>query len=179
MRLSHREIATVQVALRFWRTHVKKTGNPSSMSDAFASHLPLSPREIDALTDRLSKLREIPLVSGDWSPQCMNVPTFYGHRETREPNQAEFDKPFVPVLIGEADGIRLILGTDDPGDDEKPDIYIERRPHGWAFFLHPNAGDPVAMIYMLDDGRTYVLPELFTDPPIELVFEIPTNLDAI
>jgi hypothetical protein len=118
-------------------------------------------------------------VAGDWSPQCLHVPTFYGHRENRAPDQAEFDEPFTSVLIGEADGIRLILGTDDPEDDEKPDIHIERRPHGWAFFIHPNAGDPVAMIYLLDDGRTYVMPELYSDPRIEFTYEIPADIDAI
>lgn len=179
MRLSEREIATIRAALRLWRSHLKTTGNPSSKSDLFERHLPLSPREIDQLGDRLAKVREAPHMAGDWSPQCARIPTYYGHRETRPPNQKEFDEPYAPVLIGEADGLRLILGTDNPGDDEKPDIHLERRPHGWAFFIHPNAGDPVAMLYLLDDGRTFLLPEPYTQPPIERVHETPRDLDAL
>jgi hypothetical protein len=172
-------MATIHVALRFWRAHVKKLGNPTVNSDILSRYLPLSPREIDALTDRLSKVREAPLLEGGWSPGCVQVPTFFGHQENRALNQAEFDEPLVSVLIGEADGLRLILGTDDPEDDEKPDIHIERRPRGWAFFVHPNAADPVAMIYLLDDGRTFVMPELYADPRIEQVYDIPAELDAL
>jgi len=33
------------------------------------------------------------------------------------------------------------------------------RPHGWAIFLHPaGSGDSSAVVYFLDDGRSYVMP---------------------
>jgi hypothetical protein len=66
----------------------------------------------------------------------------------------------VPLLVSEADGVRIILGTDDPNDFEKPDIQIERRPGGWSIFLHPvGGGDPSGFVYFLDDGRSYVVRE--------------------
>jgi hypothetical protein len=144
----------------------------------FSEHLPLSPKEIDSLCDRLAKSREAPHLSSKWSPGSVQVPTFYGHRKNLGSNQEEFAPPLASVLIGEADGIRLILGTDNADDDEKPDIQIERRPHGWAMFLHPDSFNDVAYIYILDIGRTCLLPQSYVDQPIELVDDIPEELDA-
>jgi len=56
---------------------------------------------------------------------------------------------------------------------------VERRPHGWAIFLHPDAGDPVACVYYLDDGRTLLLPETHISNEIEIVDDVPPELDAI
>jgi hypothetical protein len=91
------------------------------------------------------------------------VPTYFGHAIARgkaPPSREEFAEPNVPVLISEAEGLRIVLGTHDPDDDEKPDIHIERRPGGWAIFLHPlGTGDPSGFVYFLDDGQSFVVPE--------------------
>lgn len=82
----------------------------------------------------------------------------------------EFGDPYVPLVIRRADGVRIVLGTHDYFDSSKPDIQIERRPHGWVIFLHPvGAGDPSGHIYFLDDGNSFLVPErdLGTTPPIK------------
>ena len=73
-----------------------------------------------------------------------------------------------------------MLGTDDFEDREKPDIQIERRPKGWAIFLHPSAGDPSGIVYFLDDGRSYLLPEIGSGS-IEVLddHEEPSEIDEI
>jgi hypothetical protein len=91
------------------------------------------------------------------------VPTYYGsvaEELAKELGLPEFGEPFMPVLVHEAEGVRIILGTHDYDDLRKPDIQIERRPNGWAIFLHPDAGgDASGFVYFLDDGRSFVLPE--------------------
>ncbi len=70
---------------------------------------------------------------------------------------SDFGPPFVPVVIHEAEGVRIVLGTHDRLTGEHPDIQLERRPDGWAIFLHPvGASDPSAYVYFLDDGRSFV-----------------------
>ena len=40
-------------------------------------------------------------------------------------------------------------------------VQVERRPNGWAIFLHPiGGGDPSGYVYFLDDGRSFVLPRI-------------------
>ncbi len=83
----------------------------------------------------------------------------------------EFGEPFVPVVIRRAAGVRIVLGSHDYFDGDAPDIQIERRPGGWAIFLHPLGGaDPSGHVYFLDDGRSFIVPErdLGTTPPIVL-----------
>jgi hypothetical protein len=88
------------------------------------------------------------------------VPTYLAERHTRDDlsgDQPDFGEPNVPVLIREAEGVRIVLGTHDYDNYEKPDIQIERRPNGWAIFLHPLGGsDPSGFIYFLDDGRSFL-----------------------
>ena len=55
--------------------------------------------------------------------QLLEVPTYYSDR------RVDFASPFVPVLIREADGVRVILGSHDP-DAHSADIQVERRPGG-------------------------------------------------
>ena len=63
-------------------------------------------------------------------------------------------------------------GTHDYDDYDKPDLLIERRPVGWAIFLHPlGGGDPVGVIYFLDDGRSFFREEPFTEPPLVVLPE--------
>lgn len=45
-------------------------------------------------------------------------------------------------------GLRVIMG--DPGDDDAPDVLIERGTVGWRVFIHPNAGDPICVVEIGD-----------------------------
>ena len=93
----------------------------------------------------------------------MFVPTYYGNAHGKEiPKEClpEFGDPCIPVLVREAEGIRVVLGSHDYEDTSVPDVQIERRPKGWAIFLHPLAGsDPSGSVYFHDDGRSFVVPE--------------------
>jgi hypothetical protein len=102
-------------------------------------------------------------MAADTSEIRLVVPTYnyqlYGEQVDRY-ELPEFGEPHVPVLIHEAEGVRIVLGTHDYNDYSKPDIQIERRPNGWAIFLHPEGGgDPSGVVYFLDDGRSFVTPE--------------------
>src|SRR5688572_19510281 len=91
------------------------------------------------------------------------VPTYFGEFLEHQKNPStreEFDHPLVPVLAREAGGLRVVLGSHDLDDLSFPDILIERRPRGWAIFLHPLGGsDPSACVCFLDDGRSFLIPE--------------------
>jgi hypothetical protein len=107
-------------------------------------------------------------------PSCrtVRVPTYYGSAyETAVADGLvpEFGKPWVPVLIHRVSGVRIVLGTDDLSNLEAPDILIERRPNGWAFFMHPmGGGDPSCHVYFVDDGRSFVVPEQGVTPNMEV-----------
>lgn len=93
----------------------------------------------------------------------LNVPTYYGsvaEETAAEFELPEFGEPSAPVLVHESEGVRIILGTHDFEDIERPDIQIERRPKGWAIFLRPSAGDPCGFVYFQDDGRSFLVPEI-------------------
>lgn len=114
----------------------------------------------------------------------LKVPTYYGsvaEERATEFGLPEFDEPAVPVLIHEAEGVRIVLGTHDYDDLSKPDIQIERRPKGWAVFLHPEpGGDASGFVYFLDDGRSFVLPE-FGENAIQWLDrgDIPPGIDEV
>lgn len=97
----------------------------------------------------------------EMSSLCLWAPTYFGHRHYARGGQEnkEFDNPQVPLLIQIAEGIRVILGTHNENDWNAPDVKIERRPKGWAIFLHPSAGDPCGYVYFLDDGRSFFVKE--------------------
>jgi hypothetical protein len=103
----------------------------------------------------------------------MMVPTYYGAAQVNPesfPDKEEFDEPRVPVLVRDADGVRVVLGSHDYNDAEKPDIQIERRPNGWAIFLHPvGGGDPSGLVYFLDDGRSFLVPDGLVSEQIEVL----------
>ncbi|HEY3964752.1 MAG TPA: hypothetical protein VGM05_09405 [Planctomycetaceae bacterium] len=85
--------------------------------------------------------------------------------------QSDFGAPFVPVLVHEADGVRVVLGTHQRQSADFSDIQIERRGNGWAIFLHPVGGcDPSAVVYYLDDGRSFVSPVPFLGPTPAIEF---------
>jgi len=90
------------------------------------------------------KLR-VPTYNGKWIGHC-GLP--------------EFSESKTPVLVCEADGVRVVLGTHDYHDYDKPDIQIERRNNGWMIFLHPlGGGDPSGYVFFLDDGRSFIVKE--------------------
>ena len=105
----------------------------------------------------------------------LSVPTYYGAANCKQNivgDLPDFDAPNVPVLIHEAEGVRIVLGTHDFNDREKPDIQIERRPKGWAIFLHPvGGGDASGYVYFLDDGRSFLLKQKYWagSNPIEVL----------
>lgn len=89
----------------------------------------------------------------------LSVPTCGAQFVPEQVEDAEvdgFDDAKVPILVREDEGLHIVLGTHDFEMVEKPDILIERHPHGWLIVVHPNADcDPVGRIYLLDNGRTY------------------------
>ena len=107
--------------------------------------------------------------------RLFGVPTFYGHvPEELRPGVGDLEEPTVPIFAYREDGLRIILGSSDGADDSKPDIKIERRPQGWAIFIHPNAGDPCCFVYVLDDGRSFLK---YDRPLLEILdddAEVPT-----
>ncbi len=81
----------------------------------------------------------------------------------------EFGAPEIPVLIREADGLRIVLGSHEFWDCTKPDVQIERQPNGWVVFLHPCSGsDPAGYVYFYDDGRCVLLKERPYDKELEI-----------
>ena len=88
------------------------------------------------------------------------VPTYNGilfADQIRLGLKPEFGPPRVSVLVREADGVQVVLGSHDFTDRDAPDIQIERHPRGWSIFLHPaGGGDPTVYVYFLDDGRCFL-----------------------
>ena len=91
----------------------------------------------------------------------LDVPTYYGSAFAERDDARElpeFGKPTAPILAHRAEELRIVLGTHDFEDELAPDIQIERRPNGWAIFLHPmGGGDPCGFLYFLDDGRSFLM----------------------
>lgn len=114
------------------------------------------------------------------------VPAYYGHAAARTTRELpEFGEALVPVLIRRADGVRIVLGSHDYEDMNFPDIQVERRPNGWAIFLHPlSGGDASGYVYFVDDRRSFVLPEreICGTVPIRCLDpgdQIPPEVDAL
>jgi hypothetical protein len=91
------------------------------------------------------------------------MPTYnHGKFRTTEPSEdlPEFGEPRVPVVVRNADGVRIVLGSHDYWAKDAPHVQIERRPGGWAIFLHPlGASDPSGYVYFLDNGLSYIVPQ--------------------
>jgi hypothetical protein len=105
----------------------------------------------------------------------LHIPTYYGDADDPSgpaKGKQEFDTPIVPVVVREADGVRIVLGSHDYDDMRAPDVQIERRAGGWVIFLHPlGGGDPSGYVIFLDDGRSFLAPEhpACSTPPTELL----------
>jgi hypothetical protein len=102
------------------------------------------------------------------------VPTYHAGLTPAEAGcrTSDFGPPHVAVLIDEAEGVRIVLGSHDPRADDCPDIQVERHPNGWMIFLHPVGGsDSAGHVYFHDDGRSFVQPErgLGPTPAIRLI----------
>jgi len=106
-----------------------------------------------------------PSRDGVLTPSRPAVPTssaampYSGRRDTapQSARRPDFGPPYVAVVVHEAEGVRVVLGTHDRHSGEYPDIQIERRANGWAIFLHPVGGcDPSGYVYFLDDGRSFI-----------------------
>jgi hypothetical protein len=91
------------------------------------------------------------------------VPTYnanYFAQEVEIGRKLEFGDPILPVIVREAEGVRVVLGTHHYWDTNTPDIQIERQPNAWVVFLHPAAGsDACGYVYFLDDGRNFLIKE--------------------
>jgi hypothetical protein len=182
MQFTEREVATILAALDAWKDELSEGTRWIQSVHNFDGHRPLSSDEVDCLRDRLKTRGENEVCAQPPARWSVLVPTYVGSQKKRNPegmSTPDFAPPLVPVLIHEADGVRLVLGTHDYDDRTKPDVQIERRPHGWAIFLHPEAGDSVGCAYYLDDGRSFFLPERFMEDRFEIVDDIPPELDEL
>lgn len=92
------------------------------------------------------------------------VPTYHPNQPT---GTEEYGAPHYKIAACPADGLKLVLGTEDWQDLTCPDVQIERRHAGWAIFLHAEpGGDVKGMSYFMDDGRSYFQLENFSDMQI-------------
>ena len=69
------------------------------------------------------------------------VPTFNGTlypEEVYRKEMEEFSETQTPVLIHETGGIRIVLGSHNYHDYDKPDVLIERQPNGWLISFAGN-----------------------------------------
>jgi hypothetical protein len=181
MRFTSREIATILAALDAWKDELVEGNKWLMECHDFRGNTPLTRDEVDDLRDRLKRKRRVVIHPPDRESWLVHVPTFVGHqhddKELADASEA-FTTPLIPMLLYKEEGLRIMLGTECIDDDSKPDVRVERRPHGWAFFFHPNSGDRAANVYLLDDGRSFVLCEP-CDPPTELVEDIPVDIDRM
>lgn len=124
----------------------------------------------------------------DFPPLVAEVVTYQGNRIAAAERRGEksdqsedFGPPLVPVSVHPYDGLRVVLGAHDKEDYSKPDIQIERRPNGWAIFLHPVGGsDSAGVVYFHDDGRSFI--DLSRGPSptpqLEIVSDVPPEIDT-
>jgi hypothetical protein len=109
----------------------------------------------------------------------LTVPTYIGHQVGLPLPSMEYAEPKAALVAYEDRGVRVVLGSHDP-EDPMPDVQIERRPNGWAIFLHPLGGsDPCAHVYFHDDGRSWLLKEqVGPTPELIEVEDLPREIDA-
>ena len=179
MKLNERQMATVFAALIAWEDELSQGERWLTSIYDFGDHRPLSKQEVRELRDQLRKDAHITHERGEPAMWKLAVPTYVASQpHGDETDWPDFAEPSVPVAIHETGGIRVIMGTHDWKDNDKPDIQIERRPHGWAVFINPDDGDTVAYIYILDTGETYLVAEEWARPRLNIVEQAPSELDA-
>lgn len=103
----------------------------------------------------------VPTYNANWYPDKV------ANREVEE-----FGTPLTPLLCRESDGVRIVLGSHNFEDLDKPDVQVERQPNGWAIFLHPvGMSDPCGVLYFRDDGHSFLLQahKYGPTPPIEIL----------
>jgi hypothetical protein len=92
----------------------------------------------------------------------MRIPTFLGAVNVHNgapPDTPEFGRPYAELSYYRQCGMRIVMQTPGKPAEEQPDIHIERRPCGWAIFLHPQGEtDASGYVYFLDDGRSFIVP---------------------
>jgi hypothetical protein len=99
----------------------------------------------------------------------LSVPTYNcdaNEQQLKCGDLPEYGEPRVPVLVRAEDALRLVLGSHDHDDPRKPDVWIERHPRGWLIALHPDAGDPSGIVFLHDDGNSYLVAEDGSSEPI-------------
>lgn len=113
------------------------------------------------------------------------VPTYFGGPEINDDgtygadHKKEFDKPMAEIGVYKADGLTVELGK-QPKEGEPPNVVFERRLNGWMIVLHPvGGGDASAIVYFLDDGRSFIEKGCGIDCPenIVMVDNGPEELD--
>jgi hypothetical protein len=169
MEISAQEAATIRAALECWKEELKEGGEWIAASLFFVDYPPLANSELEALINRLDSA----IKSKDSCREFRLLVPRYNYnlysRYVESGKLPEFGNPETPVLIREAEGVRVVLGSHDYSDDSKPYVQIERHPNGWMIFLHPLGGsDPCGYVYFVDDGRSYFLPEYPYGPTPEV-----------
>ncbi len=76
----------------------------------------------------------------------------------------EYEDTNTPIVLTVDSGLRVLLGTHDTQDLGKPDVHIERQPNGWSILMTPNGADPIACVYIHDDGRMFATSDDMTQP---------------
>lgn len=78
----------------------------------------------------------------------------YYSQEVIAGTKPEWSLPSHPVLVRETDGLRIVLGSHDGEAAGTASVCLERHPHAWVIFLHPNSdADAVGYVYFFDDGK--------------------------
>jgi hypothetical protein len=179
MQLTDRQMATILAALIAWEDELSEGERWLTSIYDFGEHTPLSKQEVRELRDQLRKRGHITYECDEPAMWKLAVPTYVASQpHEEETDWPDFAEPNVPVVVHEAEGLRVVMGTHDWKDNDKPDIQIERRPHGWAMFINPGAGDAVAYLYILDNGETYLVTDDYVKPELRIVDEPPFEIDA-
>lgn len=84
-------------------------------------------------------------------------------------------EPRVRVTVSYEQGVRLRLG----GTDDSPDVLIERRRNGWlvAITADGHIGDTAGLVYILDDGQSFVVPDGLPSRQIRWSEDVPKEID--